>query len=206
LTTYTSFWFQHGFRSQADRLAPVRRLATRSEVDEKDKEHRQVLPSSDEERTARGDSMPNTRKEGSVFIIHGHDEVNLLRLERLLKNEWSLDSIILKERPGSGRTLIEKFEAEAGKAGFAFALLTPDDIVATENREQAQPRPNVVFELGWFYGKLGRAQVCILLKAGTKLHSDLDGINKIDFSSSVEEKAIYIKKELVAAHLLYANS
>jgi predicted nucleotide-binding protein len=78
-------------------------------------------------------------------------------------------------KPGKGRTLIEKFEQEAQRAVFAFAILTPDDWVSLDEVEYAQARPNVVFELGWFFGRLRREKVCILLQRGTRIHSDLDG-------------------------------
>lgn len=66
----------------------------------------------------------------------------------------------------------------------------------------SQARPNVIFELGWFYGRLGRSRVCILFQEGSKLHSDLDGVLRIQFRESVEEKLGEIEKELKAAGLL----
>lgn len=138
----------------------------------------------------------------SVFIVHGRDEVNLLRLEKLLKTRWELDVIIMRDKPAQGRTLIEKFEQEAEHAAFAIALFSPDDFVETRDAEYLQARPNVIFELGYFYGKLGRRHVCILLKKGTKIHSDLDGINTIEFLDSVEEKMGELEKELQAAILI----
>jgi predicted nucleotide-binding protein len=138
----------------------------------------------------------------SVFIIHGHDEANKLALEKLLKEEWGLEPLVLSYQPGTGRTLIEKFEEEAGKAVYAFALLTPDDIVVNEGQKYVQAHPNVIFELGWFYGKLGRNHVCILMKRGTKIHSDLDGISRIEFDESVEDKVLKIRRELKSAGLV----
>jgi predicted nucleotide-binding protein len=85
---------------------------------------------------------------------------------------------------------------------YAFVLLTPDDQIATPDGQYTQARPNVVFELGWFHGRLGRSQVVILFKKGTKLHSDLEGISRIEFAESVEEKLIDIERELKAAGLL----
>jgi predicted nucleotide-binding protein len=137
-----------------------------------------------------------------VFIVHGHDELNLLRLRQLLKQRWALESVVLKEKPGKGRTLIEKFEEEALTATFALALLTPDDLVSTPDSEYPQARPNVIFELGWFYGRLGRGRVCILLAKDTKIHSDLDGISRINFRESVDEAASEIETELKAADLV----
>ena len=136
-------------------------------------------------------------KTKTVFIIHGHDEVNLLRLKELLRERWHLEPLVLKNEPDTGRTLIEKFEQEAQRASFAIALLSPDDKVKDpEETDYFQARPNVIFELGWFYGRLGRGRVCILSKKDTKIHSDLDGIMRKDFTDSVEEKAAELETEL----------
>jgi len=137
-----------------------------------------------------------------VFLIHGHDELNALKLEKHLRDNHGLTATILSDVAGKGRTLIEKFEEEALKAAYAFALLTPDDEVQTAGGQYAQARPNVAFELGWFYGRLGRSRVCVLLKKGTRLHSDLDGINRIEFEGSVDEVATEIERELRASALI----
>ncbi len=68
--------------------------------------------------------------------------------------------------------------------------------------EHAQARPNVIFELGWMYGRLGRDRVCILFKKGTQIHSDLEGIERIEFNETVEEVVPAIGRELKAAGLL----
>lgn len=142
--------------------------------------------------------VPRTK---TVFVIYGHDATNTLQLRNLLRERYQLEPIILSERPGSDRTLIEKFEEEATKASFAFALLTPDDLIEGTGQGYAQARPNVVFEVGWFYGRLGRKRVCILFKEGTRIHSDLDGILRIQFRESVQEKVVEIENELRAAGL-----
>ena len=137
-----------------------------------------------------------------VFIVHGHDDANLLRLERLLKDKWRLEPIVLTDRPGRGRTIIEKFESEAPSADFAFVLLTPDDIVEVRDERYAQARPNVIFELGWFYGHIGREKTCVLRKGDSYIPSDLDGIGRIDFGESIEEAIPEIERELAAANLI----
>lgn len=138
----------------------------------------------------------------NVFIVHGRDELNTLKLEKILRERWNLIPIVLREEAGKGRTLIEKFEQEALKAKYAFVIFTPDDLVEVSGGKYAQARPNAVFELGWFYGKLGRARVCILFKSGTKIHSDLDGISRIEFNNDVTEKLIEIEKELKEVRLI----
>jgi len=138
----------------------------------------------------------------AVFIVHGHDELNTLKLEKLLKDYWHLEPIVLSSEPGKGRTLIEKFEQEASRATYAIVLYTPDDLIETSEINYTQARPNVIFELGWFYSRLGREKVCILFKKGTKIHSDLDGIMRIEFDNFVEEKILELEKELKEAGLL----
>lgn len=147
--------------------------------------------------------IPAPPSSKDIFIIHGHDELNLLRLKELLKERWRINSIVLNTKAGKGRTLIEKFEQEAESAAFVIVLFTPDDLIFIPGKnEYAQARPNVIFELGWFYGRLGRNRVCILFKKGTKIHSDLDGVSRIEFNESIQEKIAEIEKELLAAGLL----
>lgn len=141
-------------------------------------------------------------KTKTVFIIHGHDEINLLRLKELLREKWHLEPLVLKNEPDTGRTLIEKFEQEAQRASFAIALLSPDDKVQDGQDDYFQARPNVIFELGFFYGRLGRRKVCILSKKGTKIHTDLDGIMRKDFAESVEEKTDELEIELKKASMI----
>lgn len=146
--------------------------------------------------------VDNPSQENVIFIVHGHDEVNLHRLKKLLKDRFHLECVILSSKPGSGKTLIEKFEREAQSATFAFVLLTPDDTIQKENTKYSQARPNVVFELGWFYGHLGREKVCVLSRKDTSIHSDLAGIVRIEFNEYVNEKLEEIEAELVAGGLL----
>ena len=143
--------------------------------------------------------IPSTK---NVFIIHGHDELNTRRLTQLLQNHFNLNPIAMLSKPGMSRPLIEKFEDEAQSCAFAFGLFTPDDeIINAANRYQ-QARPNVIYEVGWFIGRLGKHRVTLLLKHGTNIHSDLDGVSRIPFSDNVEDKYLDIQKELKAAKII----
>lgn len=149
------------------------------------------------ERSAMAEKSLRNSKD--VFIIHGHSEAKLLELEKILRNEFKLNPIILKDQPNSGLTIIDKFEKYATSCSYAFALFTPDDIVTNGRGEQYfQARPNVIFELGWFYANLGRNRVCILEQASEKgeIFSDLQGILRIQFTHDVEESYMKIKREL----------
>jgi predicted nucleotide-binding protein len=112
-----------------------------------------------------------------VFIVHGHDEEAKQSLARCLE-KLELKPIILHEQPSQGRTIIEKFEGYAG-VGFAVVLLTPDDVgAAKDDVDNFKPRArqNVVFELGFFVGKLGRDRVCALHKGDVEIPSDFAGV------------------------------
>jgi Predicted nucleotide-binding protein containing TIR-like domain len=139
----------------------------------------------------------------SVFIIHGHDENNWLKLDRILRTEFKLDPIVILARAGMSQPTIQKFESDASRCSYAIAMFTPDDTVTNEKAGLcAQARPNVVFEAGWFVGRLGKERVLLLVKDGTRLHSDFDGLNQIRFRDDISEKFLDIKRELEAADLI----
>jgi len=120
-----------------------------------------------------------------VFIVHGHDEVALGTVRELLER-LGLQPVILRELPNAGRTVIEKFEDYAD-VGFAVVLLTPDDTGhPTGAPDQAQPRArqNVILELGFFLGRLGREKVCPLYKTGVVIPSDYHGVLYVEMDES----------------------
>jgi hypothetical protein len=111
-----------------------------------------------------------------VFIVHGHDGEALNSVARFIE-KLGLEAIILKELPNQGRTIIEKFEESAKDVGFALVLMTPDDVGGAKVGDQvSRARQNVIFELGFFTGKLGRGHVCLLRKGDVEIPSDLFGV------------------------------
>lgn len=144
---------------------------------------------------------PIMPKSNKVFIVHGHDEAALQSLARFLE-KLKLEVIVLKEQPNQGRTIIEKYEACADEVGFAVVLLTPDDVgsSAAGTHQGQRARQNVIFELGYFSGKLGRGRVCLLRKGDVEIPSDLFGIVYTDMDSA-EGWKISLVKELEAAKL-----
>ena len=121
-----------------------------------------------------------------VFIVHGRDEAAKHAMARFVER-LGLKPIILDEQPDAGLTIIEKLEREAKNVGFAIALLTPDDVGALKDEADDQPKPrarqNVILELGYFMGKLGRKKVCLLIKGELENPSDLDGILYVPMNS-----------------------
>ncbi len=120
-------------------------------------------------------NRPETTKE--IFVVHGKDNGAKETVARFL-TKLGLKPIVLHEQPNQGRTIIEKFERYA-KVGFAVVLLTPDDSCAdTDQPGNSRPRPrqNVILELGFFLGKLGRDRTFALLKGDVEIPSDYDGV------------------------------
>jgi predicted nucleotide-binding protein len=148
-------------------------------------------------------STPSVPPSGkNVFVIHGHDELNTHRLTLLLQNHFQVNPIVIISKPGMSRPLIDKYEDSASMCCFAFALVTPDDTISSSPGIYCQARPNVIFELGWFVGRLGKHRVTILLKEGTTIHSDIDGVSRIQFRDNVEDKYLDIQRELEAAGMI----
>jgi predicted nucleotide-binding protein len=112
-----------------------------------------------------------------IFIVHGHDEAAKHEVARFIE-QLGLRAIILHEKPDEDKTIIEKAEHHSN-VGFAVVLLTPDDVGHPKNRpSEASPRAlqNVVFELGYFIGKLGRSRVYALRKSGFEIPTDYSGV------------------------------
>lgn len=137
-----------------------------------------------------------------AFIVHGHNETVKYQLKNYLQNTLGFtEPIILHEQPNLGRTIIEKFEDYAARSSLVFALLTPDDVGtsagATDDLKR-RARQNVIFEMGYFLGMLGRksGRVILLYQGPLELPSDLAGIIYIDISNGIESMGENIRKEL----------
>lgn len=95
--------------------------------------------------------------------------------------------------------------------GFAFVLLTPDDVgsVATAPTDlRRRARQNVVFEHGLVVAALSPERVCAIRKGEVEIPSDLQGViyKTIPPGGSIRSIAIDIANELRAAgYILDAN-
>ena len=116
----------------------------------------------------------NNRK---AFIVHGHDEALKQQVARVLEQQ-GLEAVILSEQANVGKTIIEKIEKHSD-VGAAILLFTPDDTgkAIAEPDYKPRARQNVVFEAGFFMGKLGRGRVVMLVTDHSlELPSDLHGV------------------------------
>ncbi len=137
-----------------------------------------------------------------IFIVHGHNDTLKLELKNYLQNVLGFpEPIILHEQPNIGRTIIEKFEDYSYSSNLAFVILTPDDKgadVSDSNDEKRRARQNVILELGFFLGTLGResGRVILLHVGPLELPNDLSGVAYIDISNGIESAGEDIRREL----------
>ncbi len=131
-----------------------------------------------------------------VFIVHGHDEEAKTKAARFI-DKLGFDPIILHEQASAGGTIIEKIEAYSD-VGFGLILYTPCDIGGKQINDpilKSRARQNVVFEHGYLIGKIGRKNVCALVKGDIETPNDISGVVYITMDS---EDAWHLKvaKEL----------
>jgi predicted nucleotide-binding protein len=143
--------------------------------------------------------MPTTTKvlsKNEVFIVHGHDKLALTETARFIE-KLGLNPIILHEQANSGKTIIEKIE-EYSNVGFGIVLYTPCDKGCKKGEESNlsnRARQNVVFEHGYLIGKIGRENVCALVKGNIEKPNDISGVVYVPMNSD-ESWHLKIAKEL----------
>jgi len=135
--------------------------------------------------TPREDAARADRRE-YVFIVHGHAHGRMEEVARFIE-KMGANAIILHEQPSRSQTVIEKLETYSD-VGFAVVIMTGDDVgsVATSASDELRlrARQNVILELGYFLGKLGRTRVCVLYEGEVEIPSDYAGVLYIPLDPS----------------------
>ncbi|TDY85006.1 UNVERIFIED_ORG: putative nucleotide-binding protein [Herbaspirillum seropedicae] len=130
------------------------------------------IADANEPLSAQGSSASLSNR---IFVVHGHDDGARETVARFI-DRIGLEAIILAEQANQGRTIIEKIEANSG-VGFAVVLLTPDDVGGKSvDSLRHRARQNVLLELGYFMGRLGRNRVCALAKGDIEIPTDFAGV------------------------------
>ncbi len=119
--------------------------------------------------------IPQVTSSRKIFLVHGHDLAARERVTNFLER-MGLDVITLDEQHNAGKTVIEKFE-DNSDVHFAVVLLTGDDVGGIQSGElRPRARQNVIFELGFFMGRLRRDRVCAIRSGDVELPSDIGGM------------------------------
>ncbi len=155
-----------------------------------------------EQDAKSGTDKKNSLRDNTVFLVHGHSEGVKEGVARYLER-LNLKVIILHEQPNEGRTIIEKF-VDYSDVGFAIVLLTGDDrggkLDLPYEKQIPRARQNVILELGYFLGKLGRKRVCALYQPGVEIPSDYQGVLFLVVDDASAWK-LQLARELKAAGL-----
>jgi predicted nucleotide-binding protein len=129
-------------------------------------------------------SRSSAPPSNEIFIVHGRDDAAKIEVARLVERA-GLEAVILHEQANGGRTIIQKFEDHGSAAGFAIVIMTPDDVGGLD-KDSLQPRArqNVIGEMFWFAGRLGRERVCALKRGAIEVPTDFAGVGYVDMDSS----------------------
>jgi predicted nucleotide-binding protein len=120
---------------------------------------------------------PTVSADGAIFVVHGHADRLRTVVVEVLKVATGRNVIVLHEQASTGDTAIEKLERCAEDAAYAVVLLTGDDTGGPKGGSKAaRARQNVIFELGFFIGRLGRKRIAVLLEPRVEQPSDLHGL------------------------------
>jgi CRP/FNR family cyclic AMP-dependent transcriptional regulator len=132
----------------------------------------------------RNQFIAASREKIRVFIISSVEALPIARgVESAFEHDnfhvvlWTHDVFKVANYP------LEDLERELEVSDFAIAIAQPDDLVKVRKEERLAPRDNVIFELGFFMGRLGRTRAILMEPRGSdvKLPSDLAGITTIPY-------------------------
>lgn len=140
------------------------------------------LQNSDDKEMTKVSDKKISNNNNRVFVVHGHDGELRQSIARTLERQ-GIEPIILAEQANLGATIIEKFE-KYSDVRVAICLFTEDDLGKANKEDDLKhrARQNVVFEAGYFIGKLGRENVVLLANRDIEMPSDLSGVVYTDNS------------------------
>ncbi|WP_299006087.1 TIR domain-containing protein [uncultured Caulobacter sp.] len=124
------------------------------------------------------------RQKPRVFII---SSVEALKVARAVQSAFEYDDFnVIVWTDGVFKVAnytLQSLEDEIDKSDFAVAIAHPDDTVRSRKSLWPKPRDNVIFELGLFMGRLGRARAILMEPREEKvqLPSDLAGVTTIPY-------------------------
>ena len=126
----------------------------------------------------------SAREKIRVFII---SSTEALHIAREIQSQFEHDKFFVDLWTDgvfrASNYAIESLEQAVGDSDFAIAIAQPDDLTSSRGQIGLSPRDNVIFELGFFIGRLGRKRTFLLEPRGeeVKLPTDLAGLTMIGY-------------------------
>lgn len=162
------------------------------------------VPHPKEQSGQSGKNIPTISNK--VFIVHGHNHGVLNTVSRFIE-KLGLEAIILQEQARRGNTIIEMLEKHS-EVSYAIVILSPDDLgaaVLEKDHLNYRARQNVILELGFFIGKLGRKNTSAIVVEEIEIPSDYHGILYIKFDTGNAWKLALAKELREAGFMFDAN-
>ncbi len=147
--------------------------------------------------TGTGSAIPAR----DIFVIHAvAAEAQTNRVVNLLRALRTDPVQISAEAPLGG--ILDKIEAHGG-VKLAVAVVTGDELCGSggQRRKARRPRPNVLLEIGFFLGRLGRDRIVLVVEPGVDLPSDISNLHRTDFDRTDAELRIELKRALDLAQV-----
>ena len=140
--------------------------------------------------------LEKKKEKHKVFVVHGHDVGMRIHMENVLL-KLGLNPVIILDQNDLGKTITQKFEDNTD-VSFAVVLLSEDDISEGKKR----PRQNVMFEWGYFIGKIGRSNTFVLKKGDLEIPTDISNIGCQSYKDESDNNWIFfLIKDLNAANI-----
>ena len=116
-------------------------------------------------------------RERRIFISHGIPP-DWREVQEFIEKDLSIPTLELAQEPNRGRTVLQKLDEESDRCSYAVVVMTGDDRVQDGT---SRARENVMHEIGYFQGKFGLANVCLLHEEGVSIPSNIHGLVYIPF-------------------------
>lgn len=119
----------------------------------------------------------------TVFVGSSREGLEIARAVQFQLKDDALVSVWNEGAFGLSSGTLESLVAMLDRFDFAVLVLTPDDVLHVRDAAVQAPRDNVMFELGLFMGRLGRARTFAICSDARdfKLPSDLAGVTLARF-------------------------
>jgi len=139
----------------------------------------------------RNRSVAQAREKIRVFVISSREAIDVVEtIENAFSNNddiqiaaWKNDVFKVANYP------LEDLERELELADFAVAVAHADDLATIRKKRHSVPRDNVIFELAYFMGRIGRRRSILMEPSNVKLPSDYDGVTTIRYKFDKSDKA-----------------
>ena len=128
---------------------------------------------------------PSPERERRVFISHGLPP-DWRDVQGYIERDLRIPTLELAQEPNRGRTVLQKLAEESNRCSYAVVVMTGDDKIEDG---VTRARENVMHEIGFFQGKFGLANVCLLHEEGVNIPSNIHGLVYIPFPKGVVSAA-----------------